>query len=135
MPETEIGNTRSHCVENSLWKMLWTCCNTDYRINEGMNYTKEEYKHPNWQNWCYKTIMQCLNMTKLKHGVQWGCILSKGQCYSEKQWILTFTFHSLWCIILGITVHNLRIEANYTSLHELMHRYCCGILKLQIMWI
>ena len=31
------------------------------------------------------------------------------------------TFHSLWCIILGITVHNSRIEANYTSLPELMH--------------
>jgi len=42
-------------------------------------------------------------------------------------------FHSLWCIILGITVHNLRIEANYTSLPELMHRYCWGILKIQIM--
>jgi len=42
-------------------------------------------------------------------------------------------FHSLWCIILGITVHNLRIEANYTSLPELMHTYCWGILKIQIM--
>jgi len=43
------------------------------------------------------------------------------------------TFHSLWCINLGITVHNLRIEANYTSLPELMHRYSWGILKIQIM--
>ena len=49
MPATENGNTRSHCVENSLWKMLWTCCKTDYRIYEGTNYTKEEYKHPNQQ--------------------------------------------------------------------------------------
>ena len=24
-----------------------TYCKTDYSINEGMNYTKEEYKHPN----------------------------------------------------------------------------------------
>jgi len=80
-------------------------------------------------NWCYKTIMQCINMAKLKQIVQWGCILSKGQCYSEKQWILTFMFHSLGCIILGITVHNLRIEANYTSLHELIHRYCRGNIK------
>jgi len=54
-------------------------------------------------NWCYKTIMQCINMAKLKHIEQWGCILSKGQCYSEKQWILTFTFYSIWCIILEIT--------------------------------
>jgi len=22
------GSARSHCVENSLWKMLWTCCKT-----------------------------------------------------------------------------------------------------------
>jgi len=22
--ETEIGSNRSHCVENSLWKRLWT---------------------------------------------------------------------------------------------------------------
>jgi hypothetical protein len=33
------------------------------------------------------------------------------------------TFHSLWCIILEITIHNLRTEANYTSLPELMRRY------------
>ena len=56
----------------------------------------------------------------------------KGQRYLEKR-ILTFTFHSLWCIILGITVHDLRTEANYTSLPELMHRYCWGTLKIQIM--
>jgi len=85
-------------------------------------------------NWCYKTIMHCLNMTKLDYGVQWGTILSKGQCYSEKQWIMTLTFHSLWCIILWITVHNMRTEANYTSLPEVMHRYSWGILKIQIMW-
>jgi len=30
--------------------------------------------------------------------VQWLYFMLKGQCYSEKQWILTFTFHSLWCI-------------------------------------
>jgi hypothetical protein len=42
-------------------------------------------------------------------------------------------FHSLWCIILGIRVHNLRTEANYTSLPELIHRYSWGILKIQIM--
>ena len=27
------GNTRSHCVENCLCKMLWSCRNTDYRMN------------------------------------------------------------------------------------------------------
>ena len=43
---------------------------------------------------------------------------------STKETVLlgeTLTFHSLWRIILGITVHNLRIEVNYTSLHEIMH--------------
>ena len=84
-------------------------------------------------NWCYKTIMHCLNMTKLKHGMQRGRILSKGQCYLEKHRIMTLTFHSLWCIILRITVHNLRTESNYTSLSELKHRYSWGILKIQIM--
>jgi len=29
--------------------MIWTCRKTDYKINEGMTYTKEEHKHPNWQ--------------------------------------------------------------------------------------
>jgi hypothetical protein len=29
--EIEGGNTRSHSVENWLWKRLWTCCQTDYR--------------------------------------------------------------------------------------------------------
>ena len=85
-------------------------------------------------NWCYKTIKHCLNMTKLTHGMQWWCIISKGQCYWEKQWIVTFTFWSLWCVILGITVHNLGIEANYTYLPELMHTPSWGILKIQITW-
>ena len=34
---------------------------------------------------------------------------------------------------LGKSVHDLRIEANYTSLPELMHRHSWGILKIQIM--
>jgi hypothetical protein len=25
--------SRSHCMENSLWKRLWTCCKTDNRMN------------------------------------------------------------------------------------------------------
>jgi hypothetical protein len=108
--------------------MVWTCCKKAKRINEGMTYTKEEYKHTIWQ-----TIMHCLNTTKLKHGVQWGYILSKGQCHWEKQWILTFTFHSLCCIIFEITVHNLRVESNYTSLPELAQRYSCSIWKIKIM--
>ena len=85
-------------------------------------------------NWCYETIMHCLNMTKLKHGVQWGCILSKLQCYVEKHCIMTLKFHSLWCIILGIIVNNMKTEANYTSLPELMHKYSWGILEIKIMW-
>ena len=32
--ETE-RSTRSQSVENSLWKRLWTCSKTDYRVNEG----------------------------------------------------------------------------------------------------
>jgi len=32
--ETEKGSTRSHPVENSLWKSLWTCRKTDYGMNE-----------------------------------------------------------------------------------------------------
>jgi hypothetical protein len=28
------GSTRSHSVENSLWKRIWTCRKTDYRMNE-----------------------------------------------------------------------------------------------------
>jgi len=85
-------------------------------------------------NWWYNTLIHCPNMTKLKNGVQWGWILSKGQCYLEKQWILTLTFHSLWCIILGITVHTLRIEANYIFIPELMHRYSWGILNIKTIW-
>jgi hypothetical protein len=42
------------------------------------------------------------------------------------------TFLSLWYIISGITVHKLRIEGNYTSLPELMHRSSCDILNIQI---
>jgi replicative superfamily II helicase len=32
--EIERGSTRSHCVENSLWKSLCTCRKTDYRMNK-----------------------------------------------------------------------------------------------------
>jgi len=32
--EFERGSTRWHCVENSLWMRLWTCCKTGYRMNE-----------------------------------------------------------------------------------------------------
>jgi hypothetical protein len=30
----ERGNTTSYYVQNSLWKMLWTCRKTDCRMNE-----------------------------------------------------------------------------------------------------
>jgi hypothetical protein len=32
--ETERGSTGSHCVQNSLWKKLWTGRETDYRMND-----------------------------------------------------------------------------------------------------
>jgi hypothetical protein len=32
--EIDRGSTRSHPVENSLWKRLRTCRKTDYRMNE-----------------------------------------------------------------------------------------------------
>jgi hypothetical protein len=32
--ETEIGSTRWHCMQNSLWKRLRACCKTDYGIND-----------------------------------------------------------------------------------------------------
>jgi len=32
MLETERRNTRSHYIENSLWKKLWTCRKTDYVV-------------------------------------------------------------------------------------------------------
>jgi len=33
VPETERGSTRSHSVENSLCKRLWTCLKTDCGLN------------------------------------------------------------------------------------------------------
>jgi hypothetical protein len=33
MPENERGHTRSHCMDNTLWKRLWTSCKTDYGMN------------------------------------------------------------------------------------------------------
>ena len=32
--EIESGSSRSHCVEKSVWKRLWTCCKTDCEVNE-----------------------------------------------------------------------------------------------------
>ena len=110
--------------------MLWTGRKTDYRKMKVWLTLKRNINTQTDNNWCYKTIM----LTKLKHAVQWGCIVSNGQCYWEKQWNVILMFHSLWCIILGIAVHKLRMEANYTSLSGLMHRQYWGILQTQIMW-
>ena len=35
--------------------------------------------------------------------------------------------------IMGIPVRNLRTEANYTSLPEIMHKYSSAILTIQLM--
>ena len=32
MLEFEIEHTRLHCLENVLWKRLWTCCKTGYAM-------------------------------------------------------------------------------------------------------
>jgi hypothetical protein len=32
MLEIERASTRWHCVENSLWKSLWTCLKTSYGV-------------------------------------------------------------------------------------------------------
>jgi hypothetical protein len=32
--EFERGSTILQCLENSLWKRLWTCCKADCRVNE-----------------------------------------------------------------------------------------------------
>jgi len=43
--EIERGSTRSHSMWNALWKRLWTCHKTDYRMNETKEVrTKENSK-------------------------------------------------------------------------------------------
>jgi ABC-type tungstate transport system permease subunit len=32
--EIERGSSRTHSMENSLWKRLWTCHKTDYGMEE-----------------------------------------------------------------------------------------------------
>jgi hypothetical protein len=32
--EMEREDTRSHCVENWLWKRLWACRKTDYEMKD-----------------------------------------------------------------------------------------------------
>jgi hypothetical protein len=34
--ETERGRTRSHSVDNPLWKRVWTCCKTGYVMTMSM---------------------------------------------------------------------------------------------------
>jgi hypothetical protein len=43
--EIERGSTRSHPVENSLWKRLRTCRKRDYRMNEhhSIDFTRTYY--------------------------------------------------------------------------------------------
>jgi len=35
----ESGSTRTHYVENSLWDRLWTCRETDCRMNDTHTHT------------------------------------------------------------------------------------------------
>jgi hypothetical protein len=34
--ERERESTRRHMLENVLWKRLWACSQTDYKMNESM---------------------------------------------------------------------------------------------------
>jgi len=45
------GSTRSYCVENWLWKRLWTCLKTDFGMNELMNELISESRL-----WCSETV-------------------------------------------------------------------------------
>jgi hypothetical protein len=47
MLEFERENTRSHSLENSLWKGLWTCRKTDYAMNEMLLFKEAEENHEN----------------------------------------------------------------------------------------
>ena len=40
-------------LDHTLWK---TCCKTDYRINEGTTYTKEEYEQRNLQQFALQNL-------------------------------------------------------------------------------
>ena len=41
----EKGSVRLRCVENSLWKRLWTCHKTDYRVKEWMEWPIKCLRH------------------------------------------------------------------------------------------
>jgi hypothetical protein len=41
--EIDTGSTRSHSVESSLWKRLWTRRKTDYEMNKFSNSTTIYY--------------------------------------------------------------------------------------------
>jgi hypothetical protein len=40
--EIERGSSRSHSLENSIWKKLWTCRKTNYRMNVGLEIQEEK---------------------------------------------------------------------------------------------
>ena len=44
VPKIERESYRSHSVEKSLWKRLWTCRNRDYEMNELLLNTNTEGK-------------------------------------------------------------------------------------------
>jgi len=47
------GSTRSHSVENSLWKRLWSCRKTDNRMNDHHENLKSK------MTTCYPTYSYC----------------------------------------------------------------------------
>jgi len=57
------GSTRSHCVENWLWKRLWTCHKSDKRINQYTEYLetgfiKKKYSENTLENkWKRNTVI------------------------------------------------------------------------------
>jgi hypothetical protein len=58
----ERGSTRSHCVENSLWKGLWSCNKTDYRMSKFLAFCLTNHSDNFFNNACFRHIFVYLFM-------------------------------------------------------------------------
>jgi hypothetical protein len=67
--EIERGSTRSHAVENSIWKRLWTCRKADYVMND---HTCDLYIKISlqWDQFCFLISKYGYNTLDIQEGSQ-----------------------------------------------------------------
>jgi len=76
MLQNERGSARTHPVENSLWKRLWTCSKTEHRMNDELHLQASIF------NAFFVNIrIFFLSFMLLVRALDWKCGRMGGRCF------------------------------------------------------